>query len=211
MKPELKKQIQTFLETFNVFEKNWFDYLAKNNVSPINLKRVRVKELAISTTSGLELRNYIYLYRRIVARSNPSAISKILEMNNINRSRIKETLSISKKIDNYIRHEQDSGTYLYVTKCLNDIMGARIIIDLIPDFDALKTEISQEFPMLKVTNASKPTGYKAVHVYTNPLKGHLPWELQIWQACDEQNNIQLHSEYKRDYIKEIQTIKEVSR
>lgn len=211
MEPILKNQIQTFLDTFVAFEKIWFDYLTKTNTTPINLKRVRVKELAISTTSGFSLQNYIYLYRRIVARSNPSAISKILEINNINRSRIKESLSISKKIDNYIKHEQESGTYLYVTKCLNDIMGARIVIDKIPDLDALKAEISQEFPMLKVTNASKPTGYKAVHVYTNPAKGHLPWELQIWQSCDEQNNIQLHSEYKRDYIKEIQTIKEVSR
>ena len=91
MEPILKNQIQTFLDTFVAFEKIWFDYLTKTNTTPINLKRVRVKELAISTTSGFSLQNYIYLYRRIVARSNPSAISKILEINNINRSRIKET------------------------------------------------------------------------------------------------------------------------
>lgn len=210
MTPELRNQIQIFLETYTAFEKTWFDYLSKNDTSIVNLKRVRVRELDISTTRGLSLRNYIYLYRRIVARYNPSAISKILEMNNINRSRIKETLSISQKIDNYIKYEQKSGNYLYVTKCLNDIMGARIVINTIPDFNILKAEISQEFPMLKVTNASKPTGYKAVHIYTNPTQGHMPWELQIWQSCDEPNNIQLHSEYKRDYIKEIQTIKEVS-
>lgn len=210
MHEELVLKIKNFSEIYSLFEKQWLEYLNKNKIQKINFKRVRVKELDLRRPSGVVLLNYISDYRKYVARVNPSSVSFLLELEDIKRSRVKEALSINQKISKYIQREANSiNAGYYVLHCLNDIFGARIIIEEIQDFDMLANELRKLFPNLRIINASKDIGYKAIHVYTKPLCGSLPWELQIWQRCDEANNTELHTFYKRGYIEQIKVMQEV--
>ena len=150
---------------------------------------------------------YIILYRTYVGQHFTSSTNLYLDSIGINRSRVKEKVSLMQKIRKSINNDLYGDDYIYITRCINDIFGARIIVDKIPNVEEFISELRNAFPKLRVTNANKLTGYKAVHLYTDPNKGSLPWELQIWQAADEENNIKLHAEYKRDYIFEIKAIK----
>ncbi|HJA46111.1 MAG TPA: hypothetical protein H9954_07915 [Candidatus Phascolarctobacterium stercoravium] len=212
MKEELISKIEKFSEIYNLFERQWLGYLDKQNIKRVNFKRIRVKDLDLRSPSGVELLDYISHYRRYIARINPSSVSILLEVENIKRTRVKEALSINQKISKYIKIEKmakDKNVAFYVLRCLNDIFGARIIIEVIEDFDKMVKELAIRFPDLRIVNASKNTGYKAIHIYTKPQSGSLPWELQIWQSCDEGNNTELHTIYKRDYIEQIKVMQEV--
>lgn len=210
MDEKLRDQIVGFQEAYNAFENCWLDYIHRQNVEVINFKRKRIKELDISNTSGLDLMLYIFLFRSYIAQNLPSSVTMYLDSIGIRRSRVKEKISLMQKIYKNIDYDKNGSSYIYITRCVNDVFGARIIVDNIADTKALIDELMLAFPKLRVTNANKSTGYKAIHLYTNPSKGCLPWELQIWQACDEISNTALHAEYKRDYIKEIRAVKEVN-
>lgn len=54
---------------------------------------------------------------------------------------------------------------------------------------------------MKCIDASKSVGYTAAHIYFSNNNYEFPWELQIWRAADETNNIELHKIYKQDYTK----------
>lgn len=203
-------QIKGFQIAYNAFEKRWFTFLESSGVEIINFKRRRIRELDLSNSSGLELMLYVVLYRTYIAKSFPSSILMYFDSIGIRRSRIKEKISLMDKIYKNIVYDQNKTSYIYITRCINDIFGARVIVDQIADAEGLINDIAKEFPNLRVTDATKATGYKAIHIYTNPTKGSLPWELQIWQACDEENNTNLHAVYKRGYINGIKAVKEVN-
>lgn len=211
MNEEILEQINSFVNAYNVFEKQWFTHLQNREIRKVNFKRVRVRELDMSKTSGLEMMKIINEYRNLLALFNPSTFSVALATDGIRRNRVKEKLSISQKVEKFILREKDNPKrFSYVIKCLNDIFGARIIIQQINDFNELAEAIQKAVPYVRVTNACKDTGYKAVHVYTRPAAGSLPWELQIWQESDEEKNILLHAKYKQEYIREISAIREVN-
>ena len=42
--------------------------------------------------------------------------------------------------------------------------------------------------------------YKATHIYFKENNFTFQWELQIWNECDEINNIRSHEKYKQDYV-----------
>lgn len=50
-------------------------------------------------------------------------------------------------------------------------------------------------------SSKKEGNYKAIHVYFNKDNYAFPWELQIWNKQDEENNLESHKKYKQDYIK----------
>ncbi len=42
--------------------------------------------------------------------------------------------------------------------------------------------------------------YKAIHLYFKEDNFSFPWELQIWNKCDESANILSHAKYKQQYV-----------
>lgn len=210
MDDNLYIQIEGFISAYMAFEKGWITYLVREDCELVNFKRKRIKDLEVSSSAGLELMAYVTSYRQYIAQHLPSSINMYLDSIGIKRTRVKENLSLTKKIEKNIELDKNETQFVYIIRCVNDIFGARVIVNHIDDFDEVVTCLKNKFPNVRVTNATKSTGYKAIHIYTNPVKGSLPWELQIWQACDEENNTNLHAEYKRGYIKEIKDVKEVN-
>ncbi|MDN8592008.1 hypothetical protein Q0V21_25000 [Paenibacillus sp. 11B] len=129
------------------------------------------------------------------------------------RLRIKQKDSIINKLFHYRYAKAEQGG-VSINKCLNDLLGFRIMID---DFDHASTDVDDFLDDIKSSigyklncnNACKDD-YKATHIYINGDNKYFPWELQIWNPIDAERNEQSHKEHKskREYIKWPQEYKE---
>jgi hypothetical protein len=112
--------------------------------------------------------------------------------------RVKTRESIDDKIERFSFREDQYP----VNNWLNDIFGVRIILnadeihvvmDLLDDW--------QEELGLKNWYLRTKEGYRGLHVYfKNKNNFYFPWELQIWDVADIQNNIQSHEKFKRNFM-----------
>ncbi len=92
-----------------------------------------------------------------------------------------------------------------LNRCLNDIFGARIIVQCtIPVLDIINY-VHDKHPGLKVLDSSKTEDgevrYVATHIYFKESNHHYPWELQIWSAEQSDMNYEFHKEHKEAYVK----------
>lgn len=116
------------------------------------------------------------------------------------RARVKAQNSIEYKIFNYMTERHEFGK-VPINKCFNDLLGVRIVLGSPLTYDEIRAFIETTYPgKYKCINSTKPNfGYKAVHIYFKESNRSFQWELQIWNACDEQANIISHSKYKQGY------------
>jgi hypothetical protein len=112
--------------------------------------------------------------------------------------RVKTRESIDDKIERFSSREDQYP----VNNWLNDIFGARIVLsanDIVTIMDLL--DEWQEELNLKNWYFRDKEGYKGLHIYfKNKSNFYFPWELQIWDLEDVQNNIQNHEKFKRNFI-----------
>lgn len=113
--------------------------------------------------------------------------------------RVKTSESILDKIE---RFKQRSEGYP-VNSILNDIFGVRIIVsseDIAEVMDKLD-EWKEKYG-LKNWYLRDKDEYVGIHIYfKNSSNTYYPWELQIWDKKDAENNIQSHRKYKRNFVK----------
>lgn len=115
--------------------------------------------------------------------------------------RIKRPNSIQDKIHNYTHTERHCGGKQPINKCLNDLLGIRVIFDEEVSFNVLQSFIEQNnYTSLKATDSTK-NDYKALHIYFKQDNWHFPWELQVWCSKDAENNRKSHSMYKQEATK----------
>lgn len=127
-----------------------------------------------------------------------SILSNELEVS----SRIKEPASIFSKIMHYRKEKLEKGN-VFINKCLNDLFGFRIKV---PNFihseeTVAFLENNIETSSIKVHNSCKGS-YNATHLYfKNGNNKFFPWELQIWNPNDSEENIKSHQLHKQGYAK----------
>lgn len=124
------------------------------------------------------------------------------------RGRTKDYMSIIYKLNRIIKH--NGGKYP-IQKCLNDLLGYRIIDE---NYSNNIYSIIQYLEWAKNNNyrirhiKRDKDGYKGYHIYfLGPNNYSFPIELQIWDSKDEQNNLKSHKIYKQDYIKWVKIYK----
>lgn len=112
--------------------------------------------------------------------------------------RVKTSESIMDKIDRFSKNDDKFP----VNNWLNDIFGARIIVDtetfnqLMDLFDEWQDEFG-----LKNWYLREKQEYRGMHVYfKNRSNFYFPWELQVWDEKDMANNIAAHKKYKREFV-----------
>lgn len=193
MSSSLFDQIDVFSETHDAICGKWNEIVQKENFAKINFNKKQVRDI------DLDVLQYIYKYQNMLAKMAP-LINVIFSDKDVNRTRVKEILSITQKVDRY-RNSSLQGKVI-INKCLNDLFGARVVVNKPFDFDQMTMHIQQHYPKqkIKVINSCNALGYKAVHVYKKAPAGHFYWELQVWHYADYENNIRLHESYKREYI-----------
>jgi len=134
-------------------------------------------------------------------------LNRLTEENiSFNHIRGKNKDSIISKVFHYRFGKNEKGQ-IATNKCLNDLLGFRIYIDEIKNYDSftenLKTIIGTKDKInnrLKFNNSCKGN-YKAVHIYFKGIDNkYFPWELQIWEKHQEKDNLDSHKNHKLGYL-----------
>lgn len=191
---ELKVLIQEIQTQYDYINDDW-----KNNVNyfPLNMKQKKVDDVYKDD----KLLLHVFNYRKFI-NDNISDILKNIDpsmYSNVINSRVKALNSIQYKIQNYETNHENGKIPL--KKCLNDILGFRIIISNDLDFGKTKKTIEACFPGIKCI-ISERGKYKAIHVYFgNNNNMNFQWELQVWDKIHEKSNLESHAKYKQDYTK----------
>lgn len=164
------------------------DYFETGKIEKVNLKhtlnKVPVEHiLAYRLNLHESINDYLY-------RANLDDVSYFY--------RVKTSESILAKIERF----QERSEGYPVNSILNDIFGARIIVDsdsilqVMENLDSWKEKYG-----LKNWYLRDKEEYIGIHVYfKNASNYYYPWELQIWDRKDAEKNIQSHKKYKRGFI-----------
>ena len=191
---ELKRLILRIIKENKRINDKW---KISENYKPLNMDKKLVRDLYNNPL----LLSIVFNYRNLILETvdNPSMLFSDLNLKSEISSRLKNVNSIQFKIEDYYKNHQ--GGKIPVNKCLNDILGIRIILKENVSLDNIISYVEKEFPDLKVIDSSKKD-YKAIHIYFGKGNNYLfRWKLQIWLEKDEINNLISHHRYKQDYIK----------
>ncbi|TCP17652.1 RelA/SpoT family protein [Nicoletella semolina] len=112
--------------------------------------------------------------------------------------RVKASESI---LDKIARFKERSEGYP-VNSILNDIFGARIIVET-QDIMSIMERLDdwKEKYSLKNWYLRDKEEYIGIHIYfKNQSHFDYPWELQIWDKKDAEKNIQSHIKYRRGFV-----------
>ncbi|MFB0828008.1 hypothetical protein ACEU2D_00035 [Brevibacillus laterosporus] len=172
----------------------------------INLKKKQVRHIIDEKTNFITeefyslIQNYQEKLNRLVIETDLE-----YEYNGFDlRLRIKQNESIINKLFHYHKGKSEEGK-IALNKCLNDLLGFRILID---DFDHNCYQFNELYENIRKTckmrkdDASKDN-YRGTHIYFLADNLSFPWELQVWNRADEYSNQISHQEHKskRQYIK----------
>ncbi len=183
------EKVETLISEINRIHKEFSDYyFSKMNIT-FNLKK-NINHVPVE---------YIYKYRLNLHENINDYLCKANKLNKINYFyRVKTKESIDDKIN---RFSCDNNLFP-VCNWLNDIFGARIIlnqyeINIILDYlDEWKNKYG-----LKNWYKRDKDEYRGIYLYfNNGDNTFFPWELQIWDINDVDDNINSHIKYKRNWI-----------
>ena len=167
-----------------------------NYYSKINLKSTQVCEIL----ENKKILNIIMDYREFINENNIQLMMDF-KKNNTNNSKVnirtKAKNSIEYKIENYNKNHENGK--VPINKCFNDLFGIRIICANKINYEEIENLIKAKYRELKCIKAYRKE-YKATHIYFKENNFTFQWELQIWNECDEINNIRSHEKYKQDYV-----------
>lgn len=182
------KQIKQLVSEINRLHHDFSnDYFETGTIEKINLSKTIAHVPA----------PHVYKYRLTLHECiNDYLMTADIEIKYFYRVKTRE--SIDDKIARYTSREDQYP----VNNWLNDIFGARIVlteteiqtaIELLDDW---QSELN-----LKNWYLRNKEGYRGLHVYfKNKSNFYFPWELQIWDEKDLQNNIQHHEKFKRNFM-----------
>lgn len=191
---ELEKLINFIIKKYDEINLEW----EKNeNYNQLNMKKIQVADVYIDK----EKLNYIFNYRNFINDKFPYIFSELQQIGFLSNvtSRVKALNSIQYKIENYKLNHEDGKIPL--KKCLNDLLGFRIVLLNDIDYNSVKSYIKDIFPSLKCIKSTKKE-YDAVHIYFgNENNKKFQWELQLWNKSKEKTNLKSHAEYKQNYTK----------
>ncbi len=163
------------------------DYFESGKIEKINLSR---------TISNVPV-PHIYRYRLTLHESiNDYLMTADIDIKYFYRVKTRE--SIDDKIERYTNREDQYP----VNNWLNDIFGARIILNA-DDIDTVMSLLDDWQDELNLKNwyLRDKEGYRGLHVYfKNRSNFYFPWELQIWDKADMRSNIDNHEKFKRNFL-----------
>lgn len=191
---DLENLILCISDEFENINEKWKQskYYKKINMS---------KKLVNNFYEDPSLLQFALIYRSFVLDllENSSILFFDLKLSNKVFSRIKTINSIHYKIVNY--HNNHNNGKIPINKCLNDLVGIRIILETDLTLVQVEEWVKENFPELKVIFSIKKE-YRAIHIYFGKGDNYIfQWELQIWLKKDSNRNLLSHQEYKQEYVK----------
>ena len=193
MLEELERLIKFIEQEYFEFNKQWKE---STYYYEINLRKKTINDLIDDN-----ILNAIFNYREFINEKNTKLIIDFMHFNTTKAKvnvRTKTRNSIEYKKENYIANHNNGE--IPINKCFNDLFGIRIICMEELSKEQVLLLLNEKFKNLKCIDSSKEE-YKAIHIYFRENNFSFPWELQIWNKCDEMSNIISHEKYKQDYVK----------
>lgn len=163
--------------------------------SQINLKRCQVREIDIDGIIYKTIIEYINFLNKEsieIIMNLPTACSYRIEF------RVKTQNSIEFKIQNY-KTERHALGKIPIIKCINDLFGIRVILSSPLQFYEIEKFINERYGSKYRCIDSSKLDYRATHLYFKDTNCTFPWELQIWNECDGEKNLESHRKYKQEY------------
>lgn len=161
----------------------------------INLKKSQISDVDVNGTIYNNIMEYVQLL-------NEKSADITLQLSSICScqitARVKTQNSIEYKIQNYKTDKHEFGK-IPINKCINDLFGVRIILESPLAFEEIHTFVAETYQGKYRCIDSSKLDYKAVHLYFKENNQSFPWELQIWNRCDVENNFTSHKKYKQKY------------
>lgn len=194
MLEDIEKLIQFIQIEYLDFTEKWEN---SEYYSKINLKNTQVCQIL----ENKEILDIIMNYREFINENNIQLIIDFKKYNTASSKvniRTKAKNSIEYKIKNYIKNHENGK--IPINKCFNDLFGIRIICSDEVTYEQVENMIKNRYKDLKCIKAYRKEKYKATHIYFKKNNFAFQWELQIWNKCDEINNISSHEKYKQDYV-----------
>lgn len=191
-------EILRLVNTINSFHKKFGDQWLDEN--SINLKKQRIDHVCFDgPLIDPKFYNYVMQYIQDLTDFSLENIYSIdCPYRVTNRTKNPDSI-VAKLI--YYRHEKSEKGMVSINKCLNDLLGLRVFVknynheENITNLDEVLAN-----QHIKVHNSCKGK-YRATHLYFQNDNKLFPWELQIWNTEDEEENINSHQIHKQDYTK----------
>lgn len=183
---------------------NYTEVFVAENPHSCNLKKTCIDKIFDIEKMEIDacFLKTILLFEKIVKKDKEIHVKKEVFELDIG-SRIKNRKSIQLKLYRY--HAKEGRGKYPINKCLNDLLGYRLIIhsnNTLEDISkGIQFYVKNNYDLIKVKiqNASKQ-GYKALHIYFKISNQCFPCELQIWLSSDRVSNEKSHKKYKQEYL-----------
>ena len=197
---ELKSLIDYIEVVYSDITSEW----AASNSVKVNLKKSLVSDIEADSTIYKTISEYVQILNDHSAEVS-LGLSSVCACKVT--ARVKAQNSIEFKIHNYKTEQHEFGK-VPINKCFNDLFGIRIILSPEQSFEQIISFVKDTYPGKYRCFDSSKHDYKAVHLYFRMNNQTFPWELQIWNVCDVDNNFISHKNYKQEYTTWEKEIKE---
>lgn len=168
-----------------------------------NLKNLRKWDVTDAINDDFFMQTLIPKYRNTLESDNTlnfELLKLSAKVGSRFRYRVKLEDTIIIKLRHYSYKEKEIHG-LYVSKCLNDVFGGRLILGNINSNSDKIQNLLKDLHDKKIINKfyhREDHGYKAFHCYFQSNNKVLPWELQIWDNQDCETNIRAHTQHERN-------------
>ncbi len=189
------EELKTLIENVAVIYKEVCQDWDKAVHKKFNQSKFTVNELL---SDGEKLLDAFH-YRDFLNKEECLKIVEISKLDNVSHVRVKQFNSMIYKIAKYkIKKVNGSTGTIPINKCLNDILGLRVITKENFIFKNVFDFVKLNFPKYKCIDSSKGE-YKAIHVYIKESNFNYLWELQLWFENNEKQNHESHKKHKQAY------------
>lgn len=108
-------------------------------------------------------------------------------------------VKLEQTVDTKMAH--NLNRHLYVSKLLNDLFGARLILNDLNRHQAELLSLLQDVQkngLISRFYERKDGLYRGYHCYFQDSNKHLAWELQLWDGEDKKTNFLAHVQHELD-------------
>lgn len=183
------EKVERLISEINTLHEGYStDYFETGKVQKINLSR----------TIGKVPVDHILNYRLNLHES----VNDYLMRANLDDIKYYYRVKTSESIEDKIKRFANNEDQYPVNNWLNDILGCRIILTK-SEIEEIEDHLDgwQEKYGLKNWYKRNKDGYKGIHIYfKNRNNFYFPWELQIWDETDVEQNIEAHQVQKRFFV-----------
>ena len=223
----MRSTLESFIVQLYIFYKDSYDDWLIQDKYKINLKKVKLYKVFQIESKNLEdkqvrchideyfmqkLQNYLIHLNDISIFGPP--FEYVYSDLNIS-SRVKAINSVVYKIIHYCTEKNEKG-HVPIEKCINDLLGYRIILDTDVEYEEVISYIKEikeknKLDGIKIIEANRANNdYRAIHIYFKLDNHSFKWELQIWLRKYEKGNIFSHALHKQSYTKWEAEIKRIN-